>query len=672
MKQQTPIFGVKPKYDEAAQRALAEAVQLHAAGRYDDALKLVAERGLLKTAPGNSIAGDVHLKRGDAREALKAFDAAVRLAPNAPEPYANRGAALLELGRHEEALAALDRALRLRSEYANAHFNRGNVLRAMERYEDAVTAYARALRAQPNFAEAHLNRGLALGALKRGQEALDEFTRALRLKPALAGAQIGRAMAYRDMGQFADAFGAIDSALAADPQNLDGLRFRASLLNDAQRHDEALSAADVLLARDAKDVEALSERATALLKLRRFAEGLAATDALIEAAPRKADAFVTRGAILAEMGRQEESLAAIGEAKRLGASEKAYLPVLALSRALLGDTAAALADFERAIAADPEAFQTHYNRAFLRLSLGDWENGWEDHEWRLKQHDHPHRAFIKLAPKWTGEPVSGKRLLVYGEQGLGDTLQFVRYVPRLKATGAAITLSIQPALSRLLAPNFPDVDVTGNVGLRSGFDYQVSLMSLPWAFHDTMETLPAPRSYLNADPLRIAKWAGRIGKGGLRVGIVWQGALKYARDASRSIPLAKFAPLADVPGVRLFSVQAQVGLDQLDALGDAMRITRFGEELENNPDGLQEMAAIMANLDLLVMSDTAPTHLAGALGRPTWVALSRHPDWRWMEGRADTPWYPTMRLFRQETPGDWDGVFARIARELKAKVAQRD
>jgi hypothetical protein len=345
--------------------------------------------------------------------------------------------------------------------------------------------------------------------------------------------------------------------------------------------------------------------------------------------------------------------------------------VLALSRALLGDTEAALADFARAIAADPHDFQTYYNRAYLRISLGDWENGWEDHEWRLKQHDHPHRAFIKLAPKWTGEPVAGKRLLVYSEQGLGDTLQFVRYVPRLQATGAAVTLSVQPALTRLLKPNFPGVDVTDSVGLRAGFDYQVSLMSLPWAFHDTIETLPRATSYLSADPLRIAKWRGRISEGGLRVGIVWQGAKKYARDATRSIPLAKFAPLADVPGVRLFSVQAQVGLEQLDALGASLRITRFGEELENNPDGMQEMAAIMANLDVLVMSDTAPTHLAGALGRPTWVALSRPADWRWMEGRDDSPWYPTMRLFRQQTPGDWDGVFARIAAELAVEVARR-
>jgi tetratricopeptide (TPR) repeat protein len=672
MKQQTPLFGGKsPKSSEAIQRALAEAVQLHGAGRYDEALKLVASSGLGKTASGQNLIGDIHLKRGDAREALKAFDTAQRLAPTAPEPYANRGAALLELGRNDEALAAFDRALRMRPEYANAHFNRGNVLRALGRNEEAVTAYARATRAQPQFADAHLNRGSALGALKRWPEALEEFGKASRLRPNLIGAHIGRAMTYRDMGHFADAFTAIDAALATDPTNLEALRFRCSLLNAATRHEEALAAADALLAKDAGDAQALGERATALVRLRRIPEALVTVDALIAVAPDNAEAHVKRAAVFAEMGREKESLAEIAIARKLGAEERTYLPVLALARAVVGEVDEALADFERAIAADPGAYQTYYNRAFLRLQLGDWAGGWQDHEWRLKQHDHAHRNFLKHAPQWQGEPLAGRRLLVYGEQGLGDTIQFLRYISRLKDTGAELTLIIQSPLVPLVSANFPDIDVAGAVGMRRGFDYQVSLMSLPAMFHDTMETMPRETPYLAADPKRVEKWRAPIGNDAFNVGVVWQGALKYSRDATRSIPLAKYAPLATVPGVRLFSVQAVVGLDQLDRLGPKMGITRFGEELERNPDGLQEMAAIMANLDLLIMSDTAPTHLGGALGRPTWVALSRHPDWRWMDDREDSPWYPTMRLFRQPAEGDWDAVFERIAGELRGELSQR-
>jgi hypothetical protein len=410
------------------------------------------------------------------------------------------------------------------------------------------------------------------------------------------------------------------------------------------------------------------ERTTALFRLRRLPEALTAADALVALTPEEAEAHIKRATVLAEVGRDAEAFAALETARKLGAEERTYLPILALARAFSGETEQALADFERAIAADPDGFQTYYNRAFLRLGTGDWTNGWQDHEWRLKQHDHPHRNHAKLAPKWTGEPLAGKRLMVYGEQGLGDTIQFLRYVPRLKATGAELTLKVQAPLVRLVAANFPDVDVTAQLGLRQGFDFQVSLMSLPAIFGDTMDTLPREIPYLSADPERIAKWRRLMPAETFNVGIVWQGSTGYARDATRSIPLAKFAPLAKVPGVRLFSVQAQVGLDQLDRIGAEMNVGRFGEALENNPDGLQEMAAIMANLDLLVMSDTAPTHLGGALGRPVWVVLSRQPDWRWMEKRDDSPWYPAMRLFRQSVAGDWDEVFSRIAINLSEEM----
>ncbi|MEJ0011297.1 MAG: tetratricopeptide repeat protein [Bauldia sp.] len=672
MKQQTPIFsGFAPKQDDAARQALAEAIALVGAGRLDDAMKLLAARGVLKTASGNSLAGDIHLKQGNPREALKAFDAAVRLSPSAPEPYANRGVALLELGRLEEALAAEDRSLRIRPEYAVAHFNRGNILRALRRFDDAVTAYSRALRANPSFVGAYLNRGLAFGALRRPREALEEFTRALRLDPKLAGAHIGRAMSWRDLGDVGEAFVAIDAALAADPTNLQAKHFRCDLLIELDRVEEAMAEIDALLAADPDDVAALAARARALLKLRRLADALEASDALLARDPKNADGYVTRGALLGELGDLEGGLAAIETGRRLGASDKSSLLARAMALATHGKSAEALAEFERALAADPDGALTHYNRAFLRLEMGDWPGGWEEHEWRLKRPDHAHQGFAKLAELWNGEPIAGKRLLVYGEQGFGDTLQFVRYVPRLVETGALVTLMPQAGAVRLLAASFPEIDVIAPVGTRPAFDYQASLMSMPAIFRDTLETLPRQTPYLKAEPERVEKWRARIGEGGLRVGIVWQGSLRYRSDATRSIPLAKFAPLAAVPGVRLFSVQAQIGLEQLDLLGEQLGITRFGEELENNPDGFHEMAAIMANLDLMVMSDTAPTHLAGALGRPVWLALSKRADWRWMRDREDSPWYPTMRLFRQTTAGDWDGVFARIAEALQAEVERR-
>ncbi len=662
MKRQTPMAGG---------RAFADAVAMVGAGRYAEALATLSAAGLLKTANGQAVAGDIYIKQGKPGEALKAFDTAVRLAPTEASPYANRGVALLELGRLDEALAAFDRALRMRPEYAGAHFNRGNVLKAMGRPADAVTAYTRAARAQPDFAEVHLQRGLALTELKRWPEALQDFSRALRFQPAWAAAHVGRGVVHREMGQFDEAFAAVESALAIDGKDRDAMRLRADLFYESERYADAVSAADALLVLDPADTGALAERARSLLKLVRPQEALAAVERIVELAPDKHEAYVIKAAILGEMGRYEESLATIEEARQRGAPEGEYRRVRAIANATLGDPADALADFEVALAANPGALPTYANRAFLRLVTGDWPGGWDDNEWRLKQPAHQHNLYLKQAPKWLGEDLSGKRLLLYAEQGLGDTLQFVRYVPRLQAMGATITLIVPEPLVALFAANFPTADVAAAIGTRTGFAYQASLMSLPAILRDTLETVPHDVPYLVADDERVAKWRARVGGRGFRVGIIWQGGKTYLRDAARSMPLRQFAPLAAVPGVQLISVQAQVGLEQLDDLPAGMAVERFGAEIENNPDGFREMAALMANLDLLVMSDTGPTHLAGALGRPVWVALPRHPDWRWMRGRQDSPWYPTMRLFRQETAGDWDGVFARIADALRAAVAGR-
>jgi tetratricopeptide (TPR) repeat protein len=666
------LRGRPPTGDTAVKTTLTSAIAEVRAGRLDEAARMLEGDGgaALKTAVGQNIRGDIFLKQGRPREALKAFDAAIRLAPSAAEGYGNRGVALQELGRLEEALAAEDRALRQRPEYATAHFNRGNILKALDRNADAVAAYGKALKAQPAFAEAFLNRGMVLLSLDRPLEGLADFGRALDLKQDLAAAHLGRASAHRDLGQHDAALAAVDIALGLEPDNREAAHARCGLLFSAERYGEALAAADELIAGEAADAAAQAARARALLKLGRLVEGLDAADEAVRLAPNDNEVHVVRGVLLNEMARPEESLAGIEEAGRLGASGKTFFHARAFVRATHGNPDEALADFQRALAIDPGDVQTHYDRALLRLAVGDWKNGWADYEWRLQIRKYAPDASIRQMPQWRGEPLAGKRLLVYAEQGHGDTFQFIRYLRLIESGGAAITLAVPEAARRFLAANFPGIDVTGSVGLRGGFDYQISLMSMPSAFGTMLESLPRNVPYLTAEAERVARWRRRLGTEGFRVGIIWQGSPKYTGDRERSIPLAAYAPLAGVPGVRLISVQAMVGLEQLDGLPAGMKVERLGEEIENNPDGFREMAAVMANLDLLIMSDTGPTHLAGALGRPVWLALTRYPDWRWMRDREDTPWYPTLRLFRQETMGDWAGVFARMAQELSATVSE--
>jgi tetratricopeptide (TPR) repeat protein len=657
-----------------AQRVLAQIAQMIEAGEYDGALAALKQRGLMNTAAGLAMAGNIHIQKRSPQEALVLFDRAVRLSPDAPVPLANRGVALMELGRFEEALACEEKALRMRPDYPGAHFNRGNALRALGRPRDAVTAYTRALTLQPTFLQAYLNRGLAHLAVKQYAEAIDDFTRTLRLRPNMAAAHIGRANGYRQLGRLDEALADLDAGLAIEPGNVDGLRLRCDVLYELERNTEAIAAADTLLLLDPKDTGALAEKARSLLKLSRAREALDAANEILALAPEKYEAHIIRSAVLTELGRFDEGVAELEQARLMGAPEGEYRRVRALSLATLGDPREAMVEFDRALEANPgEARHIHRNRAHLRMVTGDLPEGWDDYEWRLMDRSHQHNFYVQQAPKWNGEPLAGKRILMYGEQGLGDQIQFSRYVPRVIAGGAQVTLLVNPALQAIMAANFPGAEVVVDLpGGAAGFDFQVSLMSMPAVVRDTLETLPNDVPYLVADERRVAEWRDRLADDtGLRVGIIWQGNRKYLRDPQRSIPLAKFARLSALPGVSLYSLQAQVGLEQLDALPDGMNVHRFADIVENNPDGISELAGLMSNLDLVVMSDTGPTHLAGALGRPVWLALPRHPDWRWMRERDDSPWYPTMRLFRQATAGDWDDVFTRIASELRATAATR-
>ena len=649
-----------------APNKFADIARMIEAGHYDAALAVLKQRGLLNSLVGQVTAGNIYMRRGEPEAALRLFDGAARLAPDAPELSANRSAALMELGRYEEALAAADKALRLRPAYAGAQFNRGNALRALSRVDQAVVAYTSALSVQPGMAQAHLNRGLALLSLQRLPEALDDFTQATRLAPGNAAAHIARATALRQLARFDEALAVADAGLAIHSGNIDGLRLRFDLLYELERDEEALAAAEALVRLDATDTDGLADKTRALLKLGRASEARITADRLVALVPNLNQAYLIQAAVLADLGEIEESLTVIERARELGAPEGEYFRTRAAVLAAHGDPREAMADFERALREDVERLPLYRNRANLRIAIGDWPGGWDDYEQRLEGQKHRHQRLIKDAPKWSGETLLGKRLLMYGEQGLGDQLQFVRYVPYAIAAGADVTLVVDEALRSLFAMSFPQAEVVSELsGGIAGFDYQISLMSMPAARRETLATLPHQVPYLAADPARVAKWRERIkAHHQLRVGIIWQGNKKYPRDLQRSIPLRMFAPLTAVPNVHLYSLQARSGLQQFADLPDEVVVTRLGDEVENNPEGLQEIAAVMANLDLLVMSDTGPTHLAGALGRPVWLALSRYPDWRWMRGRADTPWYPTMRLFRQSTLGDWRGVFDNIAAEL--------
>lgn len=644
---------------------LASAAGHIGAGRLRAGIReLEKHEGALSHPTGQNIIGNAHLRAGRPDAALAAFDAAIRLSAQFPEAHCNRGVALQELGRLDEALAALDRAVALRGAYPLAHFNRGNVLKATGRLDEAVTAFERAAALEPRFAEAHLNRGFALLDLGRAEPALKAFDMALRLNPAWSEAALGRGAALERLNRPAKALATIDTALAADPDNAEALALRGNALTALNRHEEARAAYDRSLAHLPDTVAGLVTRATVLIALDRPDEALAAADQAI-GREATADGHFVRATALRALGRLDEQLEALETALELGKAGGAIHRARAISLAELGRYHEAGEAFEAAIAADPDDARSHFDFAHLLLHRGDFARGWPEHEYRLRLPNFAFGVPGDAVPRWRGDRIPGQRLLVHAEQGLGDAIQMVRYLGKVAESKASIGLAVPAPLRRLMASDVPQIEVIDIDADTRGFDYQVSLMSLPAVFGTKLDTIPAAIPYLAAEEALVDKWRERIGTDGFRIGICWSGNPDYRADRYRSIPLADFAPLAAVPGTRLISLQAIHGLDQLEHLPAGMVVESLGEDVTDNPDGLAEIAGAMASLDLVISADTAVAHLAGALGHPVWTAIRFQPEWRWLEGRSDPPWYPTMWLFRQPAIGDWESVFAEMTRYLE-------
>jgi hypothetical protein len=316
-----------------------------------------------------------------------------------------------------------------------------------------------------------------------------------------------------------------------------------------------------------------------------------------------------------------------------------------------------------------EYAEAHKNRGMNLLHLGDFEHGWREFEWRWRCKDFRKRAFRK--PAWDGSSLRGQRILLYTEQGIGDTFHFIRYAPLLAERGAEVILECPGGLTALLK-SCPGVKkVVAHGAPLPDFDCHAPLMSLPRLLGTTVETIPASVPYLSADKALIERWRRELSTvRAFKVGIGWQGNPQNGTDYRRSIPLEQFAILANIPGVQLFGLQKGYGTDQLaKVIGDFPIIDLSGRL---DLGGFQVTAAAICNMDLVITSCTARAHLAGALGTPTWVALCFASEWRWLRERSDSPWYPTIRLFRQPEPGDWDTVFEQIAHALRELVCERE
>jgi len=470
-------------------------------------------------------------------------------------------------------------------------------------------------------------------------------------------------------GRYAEAVVAFDQALALRPYYFEALFDRGSALRRLNRPEEALVCFNKSLALRPHDAKALVNRANALMELGHREAAIGSYTKALAVQPDFIEALVNRGVLLRQVQRPADALASYDTALKLRPESAKILNNIGTALLDLGRLAEAQTSYQQALTVRPDYADAICNLAVIALLMGAFVHGWPGYEYRWGREGAPPAHLTTPFPAWHGEELQGKRIIVFQEQGRGDVIQFARYLPLLVARGATVTFLVHSTSHRLLRTFAPSIRIIGREPRGEVFDYQCALMSLPAAFGTTLDTIPGEVPYLFAEEELIASWGQRLGRHGFKIGICWQGAPAAAIDTGRSPPLRCFQPVAAIPGVRLISLQKIHGLDQLSDLPPGMTVETLGDDFDAGSDAFADTAAIIANLDLIISSDTAVVHLAGAMGRPVWVLLKHVPDWRWMLERGDSPWYPTARLFRQERIGDWNEVFARVAEELTARVA---
>jgi Tfp pilus assembly protein PilF len=519
--------------------------------------------------------------------------------------------------------------------HADAWHLLGVIAVQVGRQDVAVEYIGGALHLNPCLAEAHNNLGAVLHEQGKLEQAEASYREAVRVKPGYAEAHKNLGIVLRDQGKPKEAEASYREALRVMPAYAEAHSNLGVVLHEQDKLEEA---------------EACYREA---LRLK----------------PGLAEAHNGLAHILADQGKMEDAESSCREALRLKPGYAEAHNSLGVVLEHQGKLAEAEVSYREALRHKLGYAEARMNLSLHRLLHGNFAQGWPEYEWRLLTKDNLCNALPP--PSWDGSDLVGQTILLQIEQGAGDAFQFVRYARLVKAKGGRVWLQCPRALAQILA-SCPGVDQVVAGTLPPSSHLTAPLLSLPMLCRTALETIPAKVPYLAVDPGRVQSWRARLATYvGFKVGICWQGNPKLRWDRLRSAPLDSFAPLAAVPGVCLIALQRGPGVEQIAQLSEALNIVDLPGRSDDPAESWLDTAALIQVLDLVVSVDTAVVHLAGALGAPVWVALPFMPDWRWLLNRDDSPWYPTLRLFRQRKPGDWPEVFQRIGLALLQLVASR-
>jgi tetratricopeptide (TPR) repeat protein len=543
--------------------------------------------------------------------------------PNQIEAVHLLGILAGQTGHVDAAIALFGRAIQANPDFAEAHFNLGNALAQkgeMDAHADlhGVSADKTQIERVAPSLQTALNGAVAA------------FQRAIELKPGFAKAYINLGNALLGLGEFDRAIAAYREAIQLKPNIALAHYNLGNALCNVSQFDAAIAACRRAIHLDPDDAKGHYNLGNALYESGELAEATASFQRAVELQPDFAEAHCNLGNVFLHEGRVEESIAS--------------------SR--------------RVIELVPSGAQAHHNLSVALLLIGEFEEGWREYEWRWEREGYRSMDFDFRRSRWTGDDLAGRTILLRAEQGLGNTLQFVRYLPMVAGRGGRILLEVQPELIGLLK-QLPHVERWIACGEPAPhFDVQCPLMSLPRLFGTTLQNIPRQSPPLRADPDLTRAWGSRMKEesGALKVGLVWAGNPTNRNDRNRSMPPKDLCPLARIPGVRFYGLRKHPASEEPTTPPPELRLIDWAADIKDFAD----TAALVANLDLVISVDTSVAHLAGAMGKPVWVMLAFAPDWRWMRHRDDTPWYPTMRLFRQPGIGDWQGVIEQVAKALSA------
>ena len=654
-------------------------------GRLDEAD--AAYRRILHLSPRNASAltllGVVALQRGDPAAAVDLFGKAIESDPGNAVVYVNLGSAYALLNQHESAIDCYDKAIAIDPESnATPFYNRGTSQLHLRQLEAAIASFDQAIALESDLdANAYFGRGTAFLEAKQYRRAIEDLARSLELGGSyVAEAHRARGVAFTALQAWAPAADSYERAIAARGDDALAHAKRGQALTELDEPEAALKNLDRALQLVPDLAEAYFYRGNALSRLRRLEEALENYDRAIALEPTLAEPYCNRGTVLEAMSHAapERTEAALADYERAIGLNGNYVEAHsnrgnALTRLhRLND---ALESHERAISLAPDHAGCHQNRAITLLLGGDWEAGWQEYEWRLRRRNLP-KAWPRREypqPRWSGrESLTDKTLLLYAEQGLGDTVQFCRYATVVaRFLGARVVLEVPPALQSLLTTLDGVSEVVASGEELPAFDFHLSLMSVPLALKTTVSTIPRDVPYLTSAPQKRRFWADKLGPSRRkRVGLVWSGGFRpdqpeaWSVNARRNIALDLLAPLREVD-VEFFSLQkgqsAEAELNRLVAGNwGGPPIVDWSALLRDFSD----TAALIDQLDLVISVDTSTAHLAGALGKPVWILNRFDTCWRWLLDRSDSPWYPTASIYRQDAPGDWRGVVQRIVHDL--------